>query len=46
MQILMSVSGQDLLFKADEVALNTVVDESVFDLPDEIRILQVPKVQE
>lgn len=36
-EIHMAVSGQELLFKADEVALNDPIDDSVFTLPEEIR---------
>ena len=35
----MTVSGQELIFKADEVALNGTLDDGVFTLPDEIRKL-------
>ena len=33
----MEVAGQELLFQADDVELNAPVDETVFELPDEIR---------
>jgi hypothetical protein len=36
-QIHMEVSGQQLLFTAGEVALNSSLDDSVFEVPDEIR---------
>ncbi len=38
-QIHMAVSGQELLFTADDVQLNSRLDDTVFDLPDEIRKL-------
>ena len=38
-RIHMTVSGQELIFKADEVALNGALDDGVFTLPDEIRKL-------
>jgi hypothetical protein len=33
----MDIAGQELLFKADDVELNAPVDETVFEVPDEIR---------
>jgi hypothetical protein len=41
-QIQMQVSGQELLFNADQVALNSSIDDSVFELPGEIRGLKPP----
>ncbi|MDQ1468968.1 MAG: hypothetical protein QOJ99_448, partial [Bryobacterales bacterium] len=38
-RIHMEVSGQELRFTAAEVSLNGSLDESVFDLPGEIRDL-------
>jgi hypothetical protein len=40
-EIHMAVSGQELLFKADEVALNAPIDDAVFELPEEIRKIAV-----
>ena len=37
--IRVAASGQDLLFRADEVALNAEIDPAVFELPEEIRRL-------
>ena len=38
-RIRISASGQDTLFAADEVKLNEPVDDSVFEVPPEIRDL-------
>ena len=37
--IRVAASGQELLFRADEVALNDPIDKTVFELPEEIRRL-------
>jgi len=41
--IRVTAAGQDLLFRAAEVALNTSLDTSVFQLPEEIRALAAAK---
>ena len=38
-RIRMEVSGQEIIFKADEVRLNAPINEGLFELPDEIRTL-------
>ena len=44
--IRMQVSGQELRFTADEVALNAALDDTVFELPEEIRNLNLTKPDE
>ena len=36
----MTMSGQEMVFHADEVALNSPIDEAVFQLPEEIQQLR------
>ena len=43
-QIHMTISGQEMLFHADDVALNGPIDETVFQLPDDVR--QIAEGQE
>jgi len=43
-QIHMTISGQEMLFHADDVALNGPIDETVFQLPDNVR--QIAEGQE
>ena len=43
-RIHMSVSGQEILFTADEVELNAPIEAEVFELPDEIRSLADPRL--
>ena len=38
-RIHMTISGQEMVFHADEVALNSPIDEAVFQLPEEIQQL-------
>jgi hypothetical protein len=40
----MVVSGQEILFTADEVELNASVDGGIFELPAEIRSLPEPRL--
>jgi hypothetical protein len=44
-RIHITASGQDTLFAADEVKLNEPVDDSVFEVPDEIRDLAQKKAE-
>jgi hypothetical protein len=44
-QIQMRVSGQEMLFTADEVSLNSSIDDSVFELPEEIRSLKTAEAE-
>jgi hypothetical protein len=44
-RIHITASGQDTLFAADEVKLNEPVDDSVFEVPEEIRDLAQKKVE-
>jgi hypothetical protein len=39
-QIHMLVSGQEMIFRADQVTLNSPLDESTFELPEDIRRLR------
>ena len=44
-RIRVTASGQDTLFAADEVKLNEPVDDSVFEIPPEIRDLAQKKAE-
>ena len=39
-QIHMLVSGQELIFRADQVTLNSPLDESAFEIPEDVRRLR------
>jgi hypothetical protein len=44
-RIHMLVSGQEMVFRADEVSLNSALDEAVFDLPDDVRRLRTEETE-